>query len=151
MGIYRWKAGSHISSDANVAGSVMSELSKAGKLTPSELVKASKDESAPLHNEFEWNDGIAATKYREVQAGKLIRSIEVVIEQSDEPARAFMPVTVEKDHSYVPIQQVMRNPDYTNETLERAKRELLSFRRKYSQLEELANVFRAIDEFESKN
>lgn len=146
MAAYRWKRSARVGVSAEVAGSVMDRLSRGGRLTPAALVDASRAENAPLHGEFEWDDGVAAERYRQTQAGYLIRSIEVVVEQAHEPVRAYLPVHVDDDAGYVPIQTVMESPRLMNEALLNAKRELASFRRKYSQLAELAGVMRAIDE-----
>ena len=73
------KAGFHLRSDAQVVGEVCYELEKKGRLTPKELVDVSRPKDAPLHDEFEWNNTIAAEKYREVQAGYIIRSVAVKV------------------------------------------------------------------------
>ena len=57
---------------------MLENLEKTVGITPKNLVEANRDESAPLHNEFEWNDTKAAEKYRETQAGYIIRNICVV-------------------------------------------------------------------------
>lgn len=148
MPTYRWKDGARVGVDANAAGPVLEGLSNSGCLTPSALVDASRSESAPLHGEFEWNDGIAAEKYRETQAGYIIRSIEIVIEQASEPVRAFVPIRITDDAGYVPIQKVMRQPEYRDEILSRAMAEAKSFRRKYASLKQLAGVFAEIDKLQ---
>src|SRR5262245_40933442 len=53
-----------------------------GRLTPRMVVEAAKAKAHPLHDEFEWDDSVAAQKYREDQARELIRyvTIEVVTE-----------------------------------------------------------------------
>lgn len=63
-----------------------------GGLTPELVVDASREESAPLHPVFEWNDRKAAERYRIVQAGSLIRNVTVKIEEAPrmEPVRAFV-------------------------------------------------------------
>ena len=46
---------------AEVTGRVFEELANSeGGLSPRTLVDASRDENAPLHNEFEWRDDVAA-------------------------------------------------------------------------------------------
>lgn len=146
MAAYRWKGGARVKVGADVAGSVMDGLSRDGNLTPAALVDASRAEDAPLHGEFEWDDGVAAEAYRRTQAGYLIRSIEVVVERGSEPVRAYLPVHLEQDCGYVPIQRVMEKPVLVDQALSDAKREMVAFRRKYARLSELAGVMRAIDE-----
>lgn len=147
MAAYKWKAGSRIKLNAQVAGEVCDELEKEGRLTPAELVETSRDEAAPLHGAFEWRDEIAAEKYREVQAGHIIRSLEVVITGTSEPVRAYFPISiVGEGRTYTSTEVIMRTEDARAKLLERALAELEAFKRKYKTLGELADVFAAIDE-----
>lgn len=76
--VYEWKdlaSVRNIKADAQVAGEVCEELEREGRLTPENLVEVSKDENAPLHNEFEWNDATAAKKYRRSQAQFIIKCL----------------------------------------------------------------------------
>lgn len=139
---YQWVQGSCMKGDANEAGRVCAELAERGKLTAEELVNASRSEDSPLHSMFEWDDTIAAEKYRETQAYKIIRSVEVVIESSPIPQRAFGTV---ESKAYQKIERIMESEDLRQILLKNAKRELEAFRRKYSRLTELAKVFDAID------
>ncbi len=144
--IYKWKAGSRIKIDPQVAGAVCDELEKKGKLTPSELVEVSRDEAAPLHKAFEWNDEEAARRYRETQAGYIIRSLEVVLVDKGEPVRAFFPITINStSKGYTSIETIISDYDAKQALLESALAELSSFRRKYKRLTELDSVFAAID------
>jgi len=49
------------------------------KRTPEELIKASRNRSAPTHSLFEWNDSAAAREYRLVQARVIVSSLQVEI------------------------------------------------------------------------
>lgn len=150
MAVYRWKSGARSPVSAQVAGEVCASLEEAGNLTPRALVEASRAEDAPLHNAFEWNDAVAAERYRETQAGYIIRSVEVVVEGSAEPVRAFVSVTESrKSAPYASIEHVMVRSDSRAILLEHARAELESFKRKYQQLAELADVFAAIDAVEA--
>ena len=145
MTVYRWKSGARAPVHAQVAGEVCAALEEVGKLTPQALVDASRAEDAPLHGAFEWDDAVAAERYREVQAGHIIRSVEVVVEGSPEPVRAFVSVTEREATPYVSVGRVMANVDSRAALLDRARAELDAFKRKYQQLTELADVFAAID------
>jgi hypothetical protein len=48
-----------------------------GRLTASQTVDAARDPSSPIHDEFIWDDSVAAAKYRLIRARALIRSIKV--------------------------------------------------------------------------
>ena len=144
MAVYKWKSGSRVKCSAQTAGEVCEKLGHKGKLTPEALVDASRSEDAPLHGAFEWNDETAAEKYRVIQAGYIIRSIEIETEYAEEPVRAFVPVLREEKTSYESIEVVMMSEDGREQLLSRAIAELRAFERKYNSLEELAEVFAAI-------
>lgn len=139
---YVWASGSRVDGDAQIVGEVCARLEREGRLSAKELVNESRDEDSPLHGMFEWDDAIAAEKYREVQAGKIIRSIVVKVEDSPLPFRAFSSL---RPQQYVSTQKALSREDTRKFLLDSAKRELEAFRRKYRTLEELADVFRAID------
>lgn len=90
--IYQWKPGSRFKVDANTAGAVCGQLEAAGNLSAKSLLDASRPEDAPLHSEFEWNDSIAAEKFREGQARNIINHLVVRLdEKPDTPVRGFFP------------------------------------------------------------
>lgn len=55
------------------------ELENDGRLLPSNVVEEARDENSPLHEFFEWEDTIAAEKYRLSQARTLIRSVKISV------------------------------------------------------------------------
>lgn len=144
--VYQWKTGSRHKVSAAVAAEVMDRLAEEERLNPAELVEESRPEDAPLHSEFEWDDSVAAEKYRETQAGELIRHLVVRIEANDHeyPTRQYFMVQPEAK-IYEPIQVILKDEDKTAMLLDQAKRELQAFKAKYAGLKELAEVIRAID------
>ena len=144
--IYKFKSGTRLKVSAQAAGELCAKLESQGKLTPHEVVEASRPDDAPLHAAFEWNDNIAAEKYRETQAGYIIRSIEVVIEEASEPTRAFQSIVItEGEREYREITRILSIQSDREQLLAAARHELAAFKRKYKVLEELAEVFAAID------
>jgi len=146
--VYAWKPGARIKTPASIAGEVCEKLEASGGLTPGRLVEESRPEDAPLHNEFEWDDSVAAEKYREAQAGHIIRCIVAVKEANDpEPTqvRAFFPVTKESPNTYVHISKIVSDEYRMNNLLEQAKSEMRSFVRKYSALEKLRPVIQEME------
>lgn len=147
--VYEWKVNGIYKTDANVAGKVLEELNNTIGLTNENLVNASRPEDAPLHNEFEWDDTIAAEKYRNVQAGKMINLLAVRIEeQNDEPVRAFYTLNAKigSGGNYDNIRKIMVDSEKKERLLDIALRELKQFKEKYKMLNELAVVFEAIEE-----
>lgn len=147
MTIYKWKPGAHVRGPAQVAGEECARLEAEGRLTPRELVDESRPDDAPLHHCFEWNDGIAAERWREAQAGQIIRCVEVVREDMSQPVRAFTPVIVTPDEArvYRSVETVMATAGGRKAVLDEAKRELAAFRRKYAGLKELAEVMQVVN------
>lgn len=149
--IYKWKTYSY-KTDAAVAGSVCEKLNQTVGLTPENLVDASRPEDAPLHNEFEWNDSLAAEEYRRVQARLLISNLAIVIEeQKQEPIRAFFSLQNgfrKNPGQYESTITIMSDDVKRENLLKKAKNELKAFRQKYQMLSELANVFEAINAVE---
>ena len=150
MTAYQWKHGSRVNADAQKVGEVCSRLEQKGELTPKALVDASRRKNAALHDLFEWRDDVAAEKYRETQAAYIIRSIEVVVVGSSEPVRAFFPVTLTEGggSTYMNVECALSKVDTRDEVLARAYAELQAFKRKYANLEELANVLAAIEDID---
>lgn len=144
--VYQWKTGSRHKVSAAVAAEVMDRLAEEDRLNAQELVDESRPEDAPLHCEFEWDDSIAAEKWREEQAGALIRHLVVRIEANEQeyPTRQYFMVQKEAN-TYEPIQVILKDEDKTAMLLEQAKRELQAFKAKYAGLKELAAVISAID------
>ena len=142
--IYQWKAGSRMKIDANVAGKVCEDLADKHNLTAKALLDASRPPDAPLHGAFEWDDGVAAEKYREDQARAIIRSLTVV-HASAEPVRGFF-IVKKADPTYQPIHVILQRQDTTELLLQQALGEFMAVRRKYANLTQLAGVFTAIDQ-----
>jgi len=145
MTAYQWKSGAHIKGSAQAAGEVCRKLEEEGNLTPKALVEASRPEDAPLHSMFEWDDAVAAERYREVQGGMIIRYLEVVPSGSSEPVRAFVSVAAEGGgRSYMDVTAALSSEPTRDEVLETALAELRAFERKYRSLSELSDVLAAI-------
>ena len=152
---YAWKSGAQFPVSAKTAAETILSLRRTlnkDTVTAKELLDASRDENAPLHPCYEWNDSIAAENYRLVQSGQIIRSIEVVIVKNDEPVktRGFVNVVqVAPKHQgeYAPIEIALVKDNYRKQFLKNALDELRAFQRKYAVYTELSGVFKAIDAF----
>ena len=124
---------------ANVAGEICEELRETVGLTPESLLEASRAEEAPLHKCFEWDDSIAAEKYRISQAGHIIRCLEVTV-IADEPVavRAYFPLA---DEGYERTDIIIAKEDTSSALLAKAKTEFFAYQKKYAILEKLAPLF----------
>ncbi|HYF57309.1 MAG TPA: hypothetical protein VEA41_23880 [Salinarimonas sp.] len=152
---YGWRPGSHISLDPQRAGEELDRLRTRhnGQLTPETVVAQARDPKSSLHPHFEWDDSAAAEKWRESQAGQLIRSLTVDITRSNiaEPRhiRAFVNVERDNDRHYVSVAHAMSDADLRRQVLQRAFAELEAWRARHAELTELARIFAAIDETRS--
>ena len=115
------------------------------KVTPQEVLDKARDENTELHKCFEWEDSVAAEKYRLRQASDIIRNLVFIKKKKeDEPIRCFQ-ITTEKN-TYQPTQMFLVQEDEYQALLKRAKAELESFKRRYATLTELESIFEAIEE-----
>ena len=151
---YEYREGWHPSVDANTVGGVMEEIeSRNGTITSELFLEASRDESSPTHEVFEWDDGVAAERYRLHQASRTICAIRVIVKEHEEagkqvrPPRAFVNIVDDDSRKaqYMNVSDALANEETRYAVLGRAMRELKSFQDKYSALSELAEVFAAID------
>ena len=113
--------------------------------TPEEIVEMARNNpDSELHRCFEWNNDIAAEKYRLQQARTIMCNLVFVTEDKKDEARVFYNLTFEKSE-YHPTKLILQKPDEYMALLEKAKGELQAFKKKYSMLKELKNIFDDIE------
>lgn len=148
--IYRWKEGARMGADAQSAGDELERIRTRhnGRLEPEWVVHEAKLARNPLHDLFEWDDNVAAQNYRVDQARGIIRSIDVVVEEVEQPkaVRAFVSVVRDRDRSYTSVSHAMSDPVLRKQVLADAWAALEAWRKRYAELDELAAVFAVIDE-----
>lgn len=119
---------------------------KYGKLTPAVVVDAARPIKHPLHSRFEWDDTVAAEKWRQEQAGGLIRSYRITYaESADGPktVRGYIAVRGgegSSDSEYMRTEDVMADPFLRKLALSELKRDVSALKSKYAHLEEFAAV-----------
>lgn len=156
--VYKWKTGSFMTGDAQVAGEVCEGLCADGGLTPEALVDASRSEDAPLHGMFTWDDSRAAELWRRHEASRIIRCLVTVVTpdrqgygEEQSPVRSFVSISHEDaTRKYERIDFVLRDESSRSSMLLDAKRDMIAFQKKYGHLSELVNICKAIDEFVGK-
>jgi len=122
--------------------------SKHGKLTTQIVLDEARNRRSLLHNEFEWDDTIAAEKYRRYQAASLITAISIreVNKPDSAPVRMFVGYyTDDGDHEYQPREIVIQSQDLCDRALAAALKELEDLRAKFEEIEELASVWKELD------
>lgn len=82
MNKVEWKKhpGAQHAVDANTAFNELERIryENGGRLTPKAVVEESTPKAAPLHDEFEWRNGVAGNLWREHQARNIIKQIIVI-------------------------------------------------------------------------
>lgn len=146
--------------DAETAWDVFQKIDREnGQLTPKLVLENSRPEGATLHKCFEWNDSVAAEKYRLKQAHGMISNIMCVPIKIAEPEekprpiiRAWHNVSGQKcDGIYRPIEIVCNSEEMKKQVLKNAMQDLRDFERKYAALTELSEFFQVIDKLLEEN
>lgn len=140
--VYQWKSGARIRADAQLAGEMCMKLADEGRLTAKDLLDESRPVDAPLHDEFEWDDSLAAESWREHQARNIINSLLIVPEKS-EPVRGFFKIE-QAERNYHSVTAILSRKDTAQRLFDSAMRELMAFQRKYQALEQFNEVWQAI-------
>ena len=152
---YSYRRGFNFKVPAQVVGETLEGLAQTGELTSARFLEVSRPEDAPTHNMFEWDDSVAAERYRLQQATVAINSVEVQIVNEATATvtsqAAFVNVIRKapaRTGSFAPIEVALSDENMRSTLLLNALNELKSFRRKYNQLSELSNVFLEIKKIE---
>ena len=136
----KWKVDGIFKADANEC---YREISSLEQITPKAILDFARDENSELHKCFEWDNDLAAEKYRTIQAGNVIRMLYIEPKSEDAPTVRVLSRT--SDTVYQPTRTFLKNQSEYEDLLKRALSELESFRLKYKTLSELEQVFEQID------
>lgn len=119
-------------------------------ITAAEVVAAARPKRSPMHSMFEWNDSVAAEKYREDQARRWMERIHIKFIRDDGTVvkvRAFH--AVEQDGAalrddgsrspkrYIPLDMALRNESTWEFVMEDVRRAASQFLTKLEALEAL--------------
>jgi hypothetical protein len=155
-----WKKGAVFKADPKLAMREVEAVNKAhnGAAPDGALVEQSRCENTVLHDEFEWDDAIAAHKQRVQTEKDIKRSLvyvctkDALVDDVPKTVRVFTNVKTTNDEgkvvrSYLNTIDAMKDPEYREQILEQAKRELDQFITKYESLNELADVLNPIKDY----
>lgn len=150
--VYRWRAGSRHSVPADeVARAVNEIVAVEGACPPERLVQEAeaRPELQPL---FEWDDEVAAQRWRTQQARNVLNSltVRVVVEDREVEAPAFLSVghraeTADRGGGYRSVWAVVADADLRNEAKAEALALLRGVRKRYGVIRDLDAVWEAID------
>jgi hypothetical protein len=136
-----------------------------GLINPIQVVEYARNPNTLLHKKFEWEDSVAAEKYRVWQARKII-SLELIVikedingkmqaftdvhEEGGRIVRAFISLAddrrSEDERGYRSVIDVMSDEQLREKMLEEARNDMRLFRRKYESLSALSKVFEAMSQ-----
>lgn len=140
---HTWKMPGIFKADAQKVGEEISALGD--EVTPQQLVEAAKDESTELHKCFDWDNDVAAEKWRLHQARQIFCFLVI---REEEPEPESVPVRVwhkNDDGGYKHVERVFRQEDEYQKLLQAAYAELRAFKIKYARLQELSEILALID------
>jgi len=147
-----WKNGARIKVDAVVAHKELERIRKknGGALDAEAIVEAAKVKKCPLHDEFEWDDTIAAHQFRLVRGREIFRYLVVSYDDAPEGASPVRCYSAERQegpkHTYSRTEDILADPDRRALLLQESLMKLMQWRRQYRSLNELAIIFRSHDE-----
>lgn len=127
------------------ANKVYSEIQSIGEnVTPKQIVEYARDENSELHKCFEWNNDVAAEKWRIQQARLLVCNIVYSEPATQEPTKIRV-MQATDSNSYKPVTFIMKNKTEYEALLERALTELKAFKERYKNLAELEEILALIE------
>jgi hypothetical protein len=124
-----------------------------GVVDPREVVEYAKNPQTALHSFFEWDNSVAAEKYRVQQARELIRAIVTVVDPGDTPivTRAYVRLSTDGQQAgYRLATDVLSDPEQREVYVRDAMREFAILRKRYQHIVELAALFSTMDEIALK-
>lgn len=128
-----------------------------GRIGPRAVLDEARDPASPLHDHIEWDDEKASDQFRLIQAGQLIRRWKgslVRVEEEDKRA-AYKTVRSAQSpsgqrakgrDSYQTVEAIMADPEKRDDMISTVLRELMAYRKRYSELVALAGIWQAIDD-----
>lgn len=120
-----------------------------GTLTSRELLEKARPRNSPIHHLFEWNDSIAAEKYRLKQAGKLVSCL--IVEVEGKSIREYcQPIYVGSTKRYVKLDNAREDEDLWSQVLAHALNDAKRWNARYDRYKELKPISKAIVEVDKK-
>jgi len=148
MTTYSWKIDKYPVAAKDAAAEFGRIYAKYGEITTKNVVDESRGDGAVLHACFEWNDAVAAEKYRLKQAGDMIRCLVTTEKPDDDSSPVIVRAIVKTTERFEPISVTVKSEEKYAILIADAISDMQWFRRKYETLKELVPVFRAMQDFE---
>lgn len=120
-------------------------MNERGGLSAHVVLDEARKKRSPLHDHFEWDNDIAAEKFRLEQAKYLLRAVVVEVEVDNKPTfiRAFHAVKDNEDDefkTYYPLKTILSDEDKRQQVIEYALSEMEGWRTRYHQYSQLQPI-----------
>lgn len=148
---YKWSTNFYSKVKAEDAGKEFEQIeAENGCITPEAVVDRARPKGNVMHKLFEWNDSVAAEKYRNQQACNIIGALIVTNSETKYTKRAFVnivsaPHNPQNKPQYIRIDRAFSDPTSKAIVLANAIADLKRFKEKYAALKELSEVFKEIE------
>lgn len=127
-----------------------------GQVGPQLLLDAARDPASPFHDFFEWDNDEAGERYRLAQASALLRRWKGTIVRlygEDKKVSVSVVRRVESPEgqrtkggaSYRRVEDILADDALREDLLQTVLKQLMAYRKRYARLQELAEVWYAID------
>jgi hypothetical protein len=158
MPVYVWNKGFRPTIDATVFAQRYEHLrAQHLEVTADVIVQDARQKTSPIHSAFEWNNKQAAHEHRLHQARTMMTALRIIDEglapDVRQPTRFLISVksvqqsdAVPSLRTYVPLREALQDAQQRQQVLIRAIGELRAFQEKYREIQELSQVFNAIEE-----
>lgn len=145
-----WKRGFDSFYKGASAQKVYDEIQSIGEsATPQQILDKARDENTELHKCFEWDDSVAAERWRLHQARQVVCHIVFNNEKDEQKTtpqlRCFFNNDKKSGEGYKPTKVIIEKEDEYKKLLNTAMGELYAFKIKYKILSELEEIFDDID------
>jgi hypothetical protein len=134
---------------SDLASEIKAIRDRHGKLTPKLVLDTARDASHPLHSRFEWRDGLAAEKYRLIQAQELIASVRLTFVDSkgeNRSARRYYAIRAADadEFDYDDVEEVMADRFRRKLLLNEMQRRIDELVQQYGVLEEFWTTLQGV-------
>ena len=152
MSVYKAGSGAQYNDEkAQLLGQVLESLGT--DFQPVDIVNAARPKRSPIHSLFEWDNTVAAEKYRVFQARNHTNRLEIVItsDGDEQKTKAFHSIVItESDdttkRAYSQMATIMDNKDLRKQVVANALSELNRWKSKYAEYKQIfSGVFQSIE------
>jgi hypothetical protein len=126
------------------------KISKEVPLTAENVVAYAENKKSILHSYFDWDDSVAAVKWRLTQARNLINFIVEPAVENEPRTFSYEIVKTDNGRAYKHIKEILKNSDWRKQIISSALKELVYWKGKYAKYNEFVSIVSAIDRAEKK-